>query len=80
MVRAWRSADVTACHAVLNPTWCRISEKYNVSPLSILGHCFNVVSLNASLDSGENEYLVVMGIGWDFRIDDRLELVGKTDR
>ena len=23
---------------------------------------------------------VVMGIGWDFIIDDRLELVGKTDR
>ena len=24
MVRAWRSADVAACRAVLNPAWCRI--------------------------------------------------------
>ena len=43
-------------------------QKYNVSPLLILGHCFDIVSLgkalnqcftsNASLHSGENEYLV----------------------
>ena len=41
------------------------SEKYYVSPLSILGHYFDVASLgktlypsHASLDSGLNEYLV----------------------
>ena len=41
------------------------SDKYHVSPLSILGHCLDVVSLgkalnprNVSLDSGENECLV----------------------
>ena len=38
-------------------------EKYHASPLSLLGHCFDVVSLgtkpkNVPLDSGENEYLV----------------------
>ena len=40
------------------PLGARFSEKYHVSlPLSILGHCFELVSLgkapsNASLDSG----------------------------
>ena len=36
-------------------------EKYHVSPLSILGHYFDVVSTlptHASLDSGVNKYLV----------------------
>ena len=39
MVRAWRSADVAACRAVSNLLGAGFSEKYHVSPLSILGHC-----------------------------------------
>ena len=43
MVRAWRSADIAACRAVSNPVWffrefSGFSEKYHISPLSILGH------------------------------------------
>ena len=49
MVRAWRSADAAACRAVSNPARAGFSEKYNVFPLSILGHCFNVVSLGKAL-------------------------------
>ena len=34
----------------LFPLGARFSEKYHVSPLSILGHCFNVVSLGKTLN------------------------------
>ena len=57
MVGAFRFANVNVCHAVD----AGFSEKYHVSALSILGHCFDVVSSlpsHASLDSGVNEYLV----------------------
>ena len=40
------------------PLGARFSEKYHVSPHSMLGHCLDVVSSNASLNSGVNEYLV----------------------
>ena len=45
------------------PLCAGFSKKYNVSPLSILGNCFDAVSLgkalsHALLDSGVNEYLV----------------------
>ena len=33
------------------PLAAGFSEKYHVSPLSILGHCFDVVSLAKALDS-----------------------------
>ena len=49
MARTRSFANVTACRAVSNPAWCRISEKYHVSPLSILGHYVNVVSLGKTL-------------------------------
>ena len=69
MVRAWRSVDVAACRVVSNPTWCRIFRDISCfSPLNLgtlLRCCVlgqgNSLS-NASLDSGENEYLV--GQGW----------------
>ena len=32
------------------PSSAGFSEKYHVSPLSILGHCFNVVSLGKALN------------------------------
>ena len=65
MVRAWRSADVAACRAVSNPAWCRILGEISCfSPLN-LGTFLRWYVLgqdnspsNASLDSGENEYLV----------------------
>ena len=65
MVRAWRSADVAACRAVSNPAWCRIFREISCfSPLN-LGTLLRCCVLgqgtspsNASLDSGENEYLV----------------------
>ena len=65
MVRAWRSADVAACRAVSNPAWCRIfREILCFSPLNlgtllrccVLGQ--GTSPLNASIDSGENEYLI----------------------
>ena len=31
------------------PLGAKLSEKYHVSPLSILGHCFDVVSLGKAL-------------------------------
>ena len=65
MVRAWRSADVAACRAISNPAWYRIFKEIS---------CFSTLNLgtlrgwyvlgqgtspsNASLHSGENEYLV----------------------
>ena len=49
MARARSLANVTACRAVLNPAWCRIFKKYHASPLSILGHYFDVVSLGKTL-------------------------------
>ena len=33
------------------PLGAGFSEKYHVSPLSIFGHCFNVVSLGQALNS-----------------------------
>ena len=65
MVRAWRSTDVTACRAVSNPAWCSIFREISCfSPLN-LGTLLRCCVLgqgtspsNASLDSGENEYLV----------------------
>ena len=65
MVRAWRSDDVTACRAVSNPAWCRIFREISCfSPLN-LGTLLRCCVLrqgtspsNASLYSGENEYLV----------------------
>ena len=58
MVRAWHFAITAACRA-------GFSEKYHVSPLSTLGHFFDVcvlgqgtLPLNDSLDLGENEYRV----------------------
>ena len=39
IVRGWSSANVAAYRAFSSPSWCRISEKYNVSHLSILGNC-----------------------------------------
>ena len=65
MVRVLRSADVAACREVLNPAWCRIFREISCfSPLN-LGTLLRCCVLgqgtspsNASLDSGENEYLV----------------------
>ena len=39
LVKAWRSAEVAVCRAVSNLLGAEFSEKYHVSPLSILGHC-----------------------------------------
>ena len=68
MVRAQSSVNAVACRAVSNTAWRRIIRKSHVSHLLVLGHYFDVVSLvkdfqgfstsSASLDSGENEYLV----------------------
>ena len=66
MVRARYFANVAACRAVRIPVGAGFSEKYHISPLSILGYSFDVVylgkalvtPLSALLDSGENEYLV----------------------
>ena len=62
-VRAWRSADV--CREVSNPAWCRIFREISCfSPLNLgtLARCCvleqGTSPSNASLDSGENEYLV----------------------
>ena len=65
MVIAWRSADVAGCRAVSNPVWCRIFKEISCfSPLNlgtllrwyVIGQ--GTSPSNASLDSGENEYLV----------------------
>ena len=32
------------------PLGARFSKKYHISPLSILGHCFDVVSLGKALN------------------------------
>ena len=40
---------VAASHAVSKPAWCGISQKYHVSLLSMLGHCFDDVSLGKGL-------------------------------
>ena len=65
MVRAWRSADAAACRAVSNPAWYRIFREIScLSPLNLgtLVRCCvlgqGTSPSNASLDSGENEYLV----------------------
>ena len=63
MVRAWRSADVAACRAVSNPAWI-FREISCFSPLNLgtlLRCCVPGQATspsNASLASGENEYLV----------------------
>ena len=65
VVRARSFADVVACRAVSNPAWCRIFREISCfSPLN-LGTLLRCCVLgqrtslsNASLDSGENEYLV----------------------
>ena len=44
MVREWSCAM-----RFQTPLDAEISEKYHVSPISILGHCFNVVSLGKAL-------------------------------
>ena len=49
MVKAWRFADVVACLAVSNPAGAGFSEKFHISPLPILGHSFDVVSLGKAL-------------------------------
>ena len=44
MVRAWLFVDFAACRTLFrNPLGAEYSEKYHVSLLSILGHCFDVV-------------------------------------
>ena len=65
MVRTWRSADVAACPAVSNRAWCRIFREISCSsPLNLgtLLRCYvlgqGTSPSNASVDSGENEYLV----------------------
>ena len=67
MVRAWRSAvaDVAACRGVSNPAWCRIFREISCFWPLILGTLLRCCVLgqgtspsNASLESGENEYLV----------------------
>ena len=65
MVRAWRFVDVAACRAVSNPAWCRIFREIScLFPLNLrtlLRWCVlgqDTSPSNASLDSGENEYLV----------------------
>ena len=65
MARVQSFANVTACHAVSNPAWCRIFREISCfSPLNI-GTLFRCCVLrqgtspsHASLDSGVNEYLV----------------------
>ena len=65
MVRAWRSSDVAACRAVSPPAWCTIFREISCFSLLNLGTLLRCCvlgqgtsSLNASFDSGENEYLV----------------------
>ena len=51
MVRARSFANVATCCVVSNgvPFGAGFSKKYHVSPLSILGHYFDVVSLGKTL-------------------------------
>ena len=65
MVRARSFADVAVCRAVSIPAWCRILREISCfSPFNIgtLLRCFvlgqDTSPSNASLESGENEYLV----------------------
>ena len=65
MGRAWRSAVVAACRAVLNHAWCRIFSEISCFPPLNLGTLLGCCVLgqgtspsDASLDSGENKYLV----------------------
>ena len=60
MVSAWRSADVAACRAVLNPAWCKIFREISCfSPLNLgtlLKCCVigrDTPPSNALLDSGK---------------------------
>ena len=65
MVRAWRHAVVTACPPVSNPAWCSIFREISCFPPlnleTLLRWCVlgqDTLPPKASLDSGENEYLV----------------------
>ena len=65
MATARSFANVAACRAVSNPAWCRILREISCfSPLNIgtlFRYCVfgqDTLPLHASLDSGENEYLV----------------------
>ena len=49
MARAWRFANVAVSRAASNPLVAGFSEKYDVSPLSILEYCFDVVSSGKTL-------------------------------
>ena len=62
MATARSFANVAACRAVANPAWCRNSQR-NIMflPGTIFRCCVlgqDTLPLHASLDSGENEYLV----------------------
>ena len=65
MARAWSFGKVAAYHAVSNPAWCRIFWEIScISPLNldiILRCCVlgeGTLPSSASLDSGDNEYLL----------------------
>ena len=49
MVRARSFANVNACVGFQIPLRAGFSKKYHVSPLSILGHYFDVVSSGKAL-------------------------------
>ena len=53
MARERSFVNIAACCVVSNSAWCRIlsrEEKYHGSLLSILGHCFDGVSLGKALN------------------------------
>ena len=52
------------------PLGAGFSEKYNVSPLSILGHCFNVVSLGKPLHPQMLHLTQVKMSSWQVRDGD----------
>ena len=65
MARARSFANVTACRAVSNPAWCRIFREISCFSPPNIGTLFQccvfgqgTLPSHASLDSGENEYLV----------------------
>ena len=50
MVRARTFANVSACRAVSNPALSRIFREISHFSLSILGRCFDVLSLGKTLN------------------------------
>ena len=56
MVGVWQFAIVAVCHAGSIPAWCRLPEKYHISPVSTLGH--HCIDQDSSFHSGVNVYLV----------------------